>query len=226
MALKEEEKMLNRKKEVYQVACLILLIHGIFLLSGCVSWEPMALDEDINKLDISKESVALLTLKISNQNKKDYQPDLERVELRSTEDMKYYAFQEMEYCNIVENEFNEYIISLQLPPGEYEFIQFYGSSRKLLIHGQFYCKFTEKFKLEQNKIVYLGHIDTIIRKKKNEDEISAGFLLPLIDQAVTGFSDGTFEVNIHDNYENDIKMIKQKYPCIENYKIEKMVLSK
>lgn len=215
--------MLNLSYKVYQIACLIFFILGVFVLTGCVSWKPMALSENSNELDISKESVAIFTMKTSNQYKKSYQPDIERIEIRSTDTGKYYAFENPECYNKVENEFNEYIVSLQLPPGNYEFIQFYGSSRSMFIHGQFYLKFTKNFKLEQNKIIYLGHIDAITRKKKSDDEISAGFPLPAIDQEKTGFAGGTFEVNIYDNYENDFKIIKQEYPFIENYIIEKMV---
>jgi hypothetical protein len=212
--------MLKRKKEVYQIACMILLIHGAFVLNGCVSWEPMALDKNLLELDISKESIAIFTLKMSNQYKKSYRPKLETIQTQLTDKKEYYTFQDMK-CNYR----NEYIISLQLPPGEYEFIHFYGSSRTDWIHGKFYLKLNKSFKLEQNKIVYLGYIDAIIRKKKSADEISAGFALPLIDQAVAGFSDGTFEVNIYDNFDNDIKIIERNYPAIRDYKIEKMILS-
>ncbi len=78
--------------------------------------------------------------------------------------------------------------------------------------------------LKPNKIVYLGRIEAVIRERKNDGELRAGPVVPLLDQAVTGFAGGTFDINVYDNYDKDIALFKQIYPLLNKYTVEKAVL--
>jgi len=46
----------------------------------------------------------------------------------------------------------------------------------------------------------------------------------LIDQAVAGFSTGTFDVVVEDKYDEDMKLFISEYPALQNTKVEKSIL--
>ena len=59
---------------------------------------------------------------------------------------------------------------------------------------------------------------------ENDQELRSGSALPLIDQASTGYSGGTFDIQITDRYEEDMTLLKRKFPLLESRSIEKKVL--
>jgi hypothetical protein len=194
-------------------------------LSGCATFKPMALGEKTNTLDTGKESVALLTVKLANQYKPAFQPDLYYVTVLSQEGEKgRYAFRVGDAHRQVKDEFNEYLISIGLPPGKYTMVQMNGLSRHFPISGTFILPMTGPFELKPNTMVYLGRIEAVNRERKLDSEMRAGPVIPLIDQAVSGFSGGTFDVTISDNYENDLAMFSQKYPALTGFTIDRAVL--
>lgn len=124
----------------------------------------------------------------------------------------------------VEEQYNEYLISLSLAPGKYKLQDIVGISTGFLIMGNFAVPIYADFELPANKAVYLGRIEATNREKKNDDEAAAGSIIPLIDQGVTGYASGTFDVSIYDNYEKDIPLFKQKYKVLKEINIDKLVL--
>lgn len=50
----------------------LVILFIAFVLSGCAN--NMALTKGQDKVDVSKKSIALLSVKIANQNKPSYQP--------------------------------------------------------------------------------------------------------------------------------------------------------
>ena len=62
------------------------------------------------------------------------------------------------------------------------------------------------------------------RKRQDDNELRAGPVIPLIDQAVAGFSGGTFEVKIFDNYDDDMAVFRQKHPALGHFTVERAVL--
>jgi len=81
-----------------------------------------------------------------------------------------------------------------------------------------------KIDIIPNKISYLGHLDVVLRERKNDNEIRAGSVIPLIDQATSGFSTGTFDVVIEDRFDEDMKAFISEYPALQNVIIEKAIL--
>ena len=84
------------------------------------------------------------------------------------------------------DEFNEYLISLRLPAGRYMLRELFGTARVFPIRGTFGAPVFMPFELSPGGIVYLGRIDATIRARRGDDELRAGPLVPLIDQAVSG----------------------------------------
>lgn len=198
---------------------------GVFM-TGCAA--NMAFVKGQDSVDLSDKSIALVSVKISNQNKPDFQPSL------------LYAFffadsQGAEKTHIDVkgepykseiNQYNEYLLSFSLKPGTYNFSAIWGAySIPLLMNAMCVIPLNSKVEVKPNSIIYLGHIDATIRERKNDTEERAGSLIPLIDQAVAGFSSGTFDVLIKDNFDEDIKAYLTGYPFLQKHKINKAILS-
>ncbi len=203
------------------------LILAAILLGGCATVKPMALNDETEVLDLSKESVALFTVKTSNRYKPSYQPHVSSVIVWTNdnrEKTEKYGFQVKEPHDKVENQYDEYLASISLAPGKYKLREIFGTSGTFPVRGFFGVPMYTPIELKPNKIVYLGRIEAVIRERKNDGELRAGPVVPLLDQAVTGFAGGTFDINVYDNYDKDIALFKQIYPLLNKYTVEKAVL--
>lgn len=198
---------------------VLLMFVGIF--SGCASVNKMPLNEKAKDIDTTKKSVLLGRISIQNQNKPSHQPKLLAVFIKK--DGKDFSFTKPSLISEVDKESKEYIFSLAAEPGKAElnFMRFIRQA--FLINGIADLPFKQEIVFPENEIVYIGNITaSIIPRAKGQPR--AGALLPLVDQAVTGFSSGTFVVDVSDNYDEDIKLIIEKFPYLSGKKITKMIL--
>lgn len=198
----------------------------LLLASGCATSKPMPLNESATTLDLAKEGVAIFTVRTSNQFKTGYQPNVGfvHVKQRAGEKKELFNFPAPGPIAAVEEQYNEYLVSISLPPGKYKLRHIGGSSNKLLVYSTFFVPVFVDIELKPNKILYLGRIEATLRERKNDSELRGGPLAPLLDQAVSGFSKGTFDIKIYDNYDKDMAAFTQKYPLLKKYTVEKAVL--
>jgi hypothetical protein len=87
----------------------------------------------------------------------------------------------------------------------------------------FFTPLHETVEIKPNTIVYLGHIDATVIERK-DGELRAGPVIPLVDQAVTGFSGGTWDISVSDQFDNDVTAFKKDFPALSNASIERDVL--
>lgn len=216
------KKNLKDSDYSFFIGLLILML----TLGGCATMKPSALGPDGKQLDVSKESIALLSVKVANKYKTGYQPDIKNVFIweDKSENRKKYSFAVEEKYNEIENEFNEYLISFQLPPGKYEMREFFAQKMAFPVFGSFALPIYADFSIGSNEIVYLGNIDARIIERTSDDELRAGPVIPLIDQAVTGASGGTFVIEITDHFNDDIAKFKQKYHQLTGFDIINLTL--
>jgi hypothetical protein len=184
------------------------------------------LSEPLTSLSQSKEAVAFFSLRIMNRHKPGFQPNVSHVFVWETDKEKreQYSFKVDDPYRQGKDEFNDYLVSVRLPSGGYVLRQIFGSAGFFPIRGMFAAPVFKRFELSPGTIVYLGHIEATIRARKSDDELRAGSLIPLIDQAVTGLSGGTFEIQISDDYDNDLIAFGEKYPGLVGATIERSVL--
>jgi len=210
----------------FKFLSLILTIFTSFTFSSCATVKPMALNQKTTGLQMIQESIAIMTVKTSNQHRPQFQPDVWYVSVWSRDEKTptKHMFRVDSPCNKNEKAFNEYLISMQLPPGQYKLRELAGFSGIFPIHGNFQVPLYLDFELNNSQIVYLGRIEAVNRERKSDDELRAGSILPLLDQAVAGFSGGTFDIKICDDYDHDITLFKDKFPCLKNCDIEKAIL--
>jgi hypothetical protein len=211
--------MKNLKDNKY--SALIGLLFIIIMVGGCATVKPPALSHDVKKIDLAEESICLIKVKIANKYKPSYQPDIKYVFIweDKKENRKKYSFNVKEKYNEVKKELNEYLISFQLPPGRYKLREFFAQSGIFPVIGTFSLPIYTNFNVEPNKIIYLGNIDACITERTSDDELRAGPVIPLIDQAITGASGGKFVIEITDNFDDDTAMFKQKYFQLTGYEI-------
>ncbi len=83
----------------------------------------------------------------------------------------------------------------------------------------------KKISLDEKQFIYFGHVDAVVVDRSRKDQLRAGPVIPLIDQAVVGASTGTFEIDIKDNYDDDIKFLREKFSYLSDIEIVNMTLS-
>ena len=219
--------MFRHTRKQFNALSMIILAFVVSFISGCAPTKHMAINEETQTLDTNNESIALMTIKTSNQLVPAYQPEVYELHVWSTgkEKAQEYIFKVDEPYNSVEKEFYEYMASIKLPPGKYTFQQIYGKAYIGLAYGRFFVPIYADFELEPNQVVYIGHIEAVNKKRVYASEVPAGPSLPWVSQSVTGFRLGTFDVKIHDNYDKDLALFKQTYPVLGTCAVEKVVLT-
>ncbi|WOD16795.1 hypothetical protein [Paraburkholderia kirstenboschensis] len=60
--------------------------------------------------------------------------------------------------------------------------------------------------------------------ERKDGELRAGPVIPLIDQAATGFSGGTWNISVSDQFDADVAEFKKDFPALTNASIEREVL--
>ncbi len=200
------------------------------LLSGCATTKPMALSKDVQKIDLTQESIALMTVRVGNTYKTGYQPRLRYVAIRADDaEKKVTSFQIGELLARDEseaNQFEEAAVSFSLPPGKYQLRTVGVASQSLLTPGNGMVPIFTRFEVKPGQVLYLGRIEAVRRERKDDSELRAGLAIPLIDQAVSGYSGGTFDVAISDSYEKDLDTLRKLYPALAGVEVTKAMLPK
>ncbi len=92
--------------------------------------------------------------------------------------------------------------------------------------GVGFAKLNLTTEIKPNSISYLGHLNIVLREKKNNAEISAGGDIPFIDQYIAGFSSGTFDIVVEDKFDEDMNPFISEYPSLQNVKAEEIILNR
>ena len=208
----------------------LLIFCLVFAMSGCAG-NKMALTKGKSDIDLTKKSIVLLSVRISNQYKPSRQLKLLSVvicpqsETNCKHDLPSNPGSPYKPYKREKKHFNEYLLSYELESGTYNIDGLYTTYKiPTLTSGFCYTKLNLKTEIKPNSISYLGHLDITLREKKSDAEISAGGSVPLIDQSIPGFSSGTFDVEVEDKFDEDMKSFISEYPALKKVKVEKSIL--
>ena len=208
----------------------LLIFCLVFTMSGCAV-NKMALTKGQSDIDLTKKSIALLSVRISNQYKPSRQLELLSVficpqsESNCKHDLPSNPGSPYKPYKREKNSFNEYLLSYELESGTFNIDGFYTTYRiPTLISGFGFAKLNLITEIKPNSISYLGHLDIILREKKSKAEMMAGGAIPYIDQSIAGFSSGTFDVVVEDKFDEDMKSFISEYPALQKVKVEKSIL--
>lgn len=210
------------------IGLLGLALAGLFL-TGCASISKTALVKGQENIDVSKKSVGLLYVKVANEHKPGYQPKIwfttfER-NIFSKGSRKRFGFKVDAPYKSEKNAFTEYLLTVGLEPGVYDSVNFMSKYHiPILMTAEANLYLKTQVEIKPNTVVYLGHIDAVIRKRTNDAEVRAGPVVPIVDQAVAGFYTGTFGVSIRDEFDSDMQLFTREFPGLQKAKIEKAVI--
>jgi hypothetical protein len=210
---------------IIRLALAMLL--PIFVV-GCANVNEMAINKKSKDLDLHGKSLLLMNVHIENKYKTGYQPqvivvNVEKPNAKQKSDRQNFKV-DLEGGQSGKGG-NDYLVRMLIEPGQYVIRGMTGMSTGFLVIANFFAPMHEDVVAEPNKIVYLGKVNATVRERVGE-EFRAGAVTPLIDQAVAGFSGGTFDVEIIDNYDQDVTAFKSNFSVLQSATIEKQILEK
>jgi hypothetical protein len=213
-------------------ACRRAIVAGLavsaltILGTGCATVKPMALSKEAIALE-PQQALAIATVNVANVYKTGSQPHVKSVLVKTTgEKSETLAFQVVAPFRASEletNQFEEILVSMALAPGAYELTGVQVAAGSFIMPGNGMVPLNAPFQIAPGKSVYLGRIEAVRRERKG-DEPRAGPVIPLIDQAVTGFSGGTFDVRVVDRYDQDLLLMRNEFPPLRNLAVEKQLV--
>ena len=201
---------------------------GLFILiiSGCATVHEMGVKKADQKVNLNNQGMVLMSIEVDNQYKPDYQPqimvvNIETPDAESKKDRHNFKT-DMEGI-ITSSHGTRYLMRMKLQPGEYiaraALCQYYAlflmATCQIPIHGE--------FKVNAGEITYLGRVSATMRERHG-DEFRAGPVIPLIDQAVTGFSSSTFDVVISDQQKEDLRAFTENFSALKSEDIKISIL--
>jgi hypothetical protein len=200
---------------------LLVLLCVAVMLSGCAS--GMALQKNKNSLELSGQSIALMTVRIYNENKPECQPSLTELHVDGPTPTTFQLYRD-DVVRKGNPPYAEYYVSLALTPGPNKL------EGQTVIYKSFLKGAVGVVSLDMNILVkpdpvqYLGRVTILIRKKKNDEEKSVGvhFSESIVDAG--GFYTGAVDVSVEDKFDEDMKVFKAEYPVLRNVKVEKNIL--
>ncbi|MFD2176019.1 hypothetical protein [Veronia pacifica] len=206
-------------------------IRAIFLLAvaivftGCTSIPDAPINHEKTSYNTSEKSIAFGRITVKNNNAPSFQPELWNLSVMSEGKKFEFSIRTNMIADHGENG-REYFFSFEAPAGMTQVQKFtLHAGVPLLVSADGAFELDQMVKLEKGKITYLGDITaTIVEKKDNEEAV--GPLLPLIDQRVAGFSNGTFSVDVKDHFEEDLELLKLTYPAIKGQVFTKNIVKK
>lgn len=204
------------KNVIYQVriVCMALFFVG---LTGCATKMPLSPDHAVSFKP--NEGLAVFTMTLRNDFKNYLlTPQFIFVEASAVNGGKIHKFTFGEPEQKVSDRELKVLGSFALPPGDYEITYFTGQTdvgfALLPVIGRFEPPFKRFFRVGSGEAVYLGHVMARLVEKTSDDEERAGSIFPLLDQATTGMSSGTFKFDIVDRYSEDVSYIKTRFPSV------------
>jgi hypothetical protein len=201
-------KIFNRLFPVAVVACANLL-------SSCANQQLLSNPTD--RIEPGKDAILLMTFRISNKVK----PQCEQFLEMAIFDKTGYIAKQPGLSAV--NNCKEYIVSMKVPSGVKILNSLrVGSRSSILSSAVCDIPMNMTINVESEHVYYLGQIEAVLRKSKEGEPRAA--LLPLIDAATTGFSEGTWDITIRDNYQHDMELIKSRFPGVQGAKVDKNIL--
>jgi len=199
----------------------------LLLLSGCVTTTPMAFDKASKSIDVSSKSIVLMTLDVTRDDDSRYVPRpsivfWERRGAVSKDSIyRFRALEPGEFAAIPEH--HEYALRMALEPGHYGLSSVSGLASAFPFNGFFFVPLYLDVTVPPRSVVYMGHVAAKLRARQ-DGEFRAGPLIPLIDQAATGMSGGTWDVTVEDASAKDLPMFRATFPVLGDMPIETAIL--
>jgi hypothetical protein len=200
------------------------------ILGGCSTRPNMAFEKDDAPIETGK-AILLMTVTLKNS----YRPGHPLRLFAATVDKRHprevadrFVFDMDDKGKRETNtpeQGNTYLLRMPFDPGSYVFQGLVSRAGPCpLLCGQFFVPLQLPLEAKTTGIVYIGHVDATARERQG-DEFRAGYVVPLIDQAATGASGGSFDVEVSDRFATDEAMFRNQFPALKTAEISKSLLS-
>jgi len=205
---------------------LSVFIGMISLLGGCAK---MPLTAATERIAADAPAIYLMTVQLENVYKPRYQPAVKQVIVvrKNAVGNDSFATLLMDEEGVVkgsrEDEPARYLVRLQMDPGAHVIQQINARGVAFPIFGNFTVLLNAPLTVGGPGITYLGSLSGRVLEGQS-GKPSAGPLLPIIDQAISGASTGTFEVAIRDRYDEDVPLFRARFPALKAVEIGKAIL--
>lgn len=206
----------------------LVLLTSTLLVTGCATRTKMAFEDESEKLTATSNPVFLMTTTVKNTYK-NYQPkiivaNIEKPGAKDANDRLNFLIDnaaKIESDNASTG--NTYLLRFQLPPGEYNLVGMLGFATSFPIRGTFVVPLHSTIQSGPSGVYYLGHAEAVIRERVG-NEFKAGPSIPLLDQALSGASGGTFDVAFSDQWDAYEKTFRAKFKTLEGVEVKKSIL--
>jgi hypothetical protein len=193
------------------------------VMTGCATVNPMAFDKQTKAIDTKEKSIVLMTVDVSRSDGSRYVPEpfvvkLEKPGAQNKEDRQNFKFSK-DTDALQENGHNVYLVRLALVAGEYKVVNVTGMASAFPINSFFEVPLLSGLKVKPNSVTYIGRVTAKLRERVG-NEFRAGPVVPLIDQAITGMSGGTWEVSVDNAADKDIGLFRAAYPVLQGVTID------
>jgi hypothetical protein len=204
------------------LARLMLAAMMLALLSGCATVHQMAVTKETKKLDLKDKALLLMSLELNHEYKPDYQPKVTVVHLETRD-----ADSKADRHNYVPDidgtiptpDGSRYLLRMEIDPGQYVLRGASGMYHSLFLLGSCMMPIHADIQAKPNTVTYLGRARGVTRARQ-DGEFRAGPLIPLVDQAVTGFAKSTFDVELSNHMEEDLKAYRMIFPALSDADIQ------
>jgi hypothetical protein len=188
----------------------LLAALAVAILSGCAT----GLDKKATAVDWTKGSIVAMSVELTNEYKPNYHPThMGVVIMKKTGNDPRHRIPAFSQTSAGKN---AYLVTQQIQPGQYNISKIYGMVHKFPIIGGIDFAVDAPFEVVPNSVIYLGRVSAVNVERKNKDDQSTGGVIPLIDQAVSGYGAGTLNVTLQDHYEEDVKVLKREFIAVQN----------
>lgn len=201
----------------------LLVLCLSFFLFGCASRLPVAIDSGSERLDLGDQSLLLLMVDISRAEKSRFipVPDYLLLDLIGADGKPSAKMLPLDGDGYLypDDEHALYAFRFKVPAGDVRLKGITGRAKAFPITGFFVLPIGMTVHATKGTTTYIGRLDAKLRPRADQ-EYRAGAVIPLIDQAITGLSSGTFDVQIKDMSSEDLKLLRSAYPVIATTPIE------
>lgn len=193
------------------------------VVTGCATVNPMAFDKKTTVIDTKEKSILLMAIEVSRSDDSRWVPKPFAVKFaqpgaQSKEERQNFKMSEGN-DTVTEGGKTVYLARMALVNGAYKLYDVTGMASAFPLHGFFVVPLNVDLQVKPNSVTYVGRITAKMRDRKG-DEFRAGPLLPLIDQAVTGFSGSTWDVSIDNQEQKDLALFRANFPVLKDVAID------
>ncbi len=197
-------------------------------IQGCATVNPMAIDKESAKVDVTQTSLMLMTVRIARPEESRYVPiplvaKFEEPGATEKAQRQNYKIDSEAGDSQSSVSVDTYKLRMAIKPGRYQLLEIFGKTSAFPFNGFFMLPLFQEVTIPPNAVVYLGRINALMRPRV-DDEFRAGSVIPLIDQAAAGVSGCTFDVSVVDASAEDLPVFRASFPALASVQIVPDVL--